>query len=189
MKFRNKKSKIWLNFLSSILLCGILLSTVFGSAYARYEASVSKNVDFQYKNESGQIYIRSVESGETEAATTEFVLSNGTAAENYCSYDQKASISVFATIGLGNPDNFIITLVDGSTSYVASYTAVVKGTALYSNYGPGWIYHFYDANGEEITWEFPGNKFIERQMKIIVVGASEAPAALNLIVSAKPNEV
>ena len=120
------------------------------------------------------------------AYAIDFIISNGSDQENYCTYDQEASLSLFATIGLENPENFIITLADGTTTYLASSTEVVKGTELYTTYGPGWMYHFYDAEGNEITWEFPGTQLIERQMKIIILGVSEMPAALNLIAGAQP---
>ena len=237
MKFQNRKSKTKLNILAAVLLCGIFLAITFGSAYAHYETSVSKEFKLQYKAETGQIYIRSVdppeteiiseEDGRTEAAEEEtevpeseqtdteaeskedqeenvseepansvfgnvysahFALTNGTDDNDYCEYDQKATLSMVATLGLGNPNDFIVTLVDGGASYTAICTEVLEGTEVYNTYGPGWVYHFYDSTGAEVEWQFPGTQYIERKMEIIVIGASEMPAVLNLIVQAKPGE-
>lgn len=192
MVLKNIKKKTWVQFLSAVALCGILLSGVLGSAYARYENTTSQALRMQYADEEGHIYIRSVENAETEELdglfTTEFVLSNGIDEEEYVPYNQLASLSIVATIGLGNPEECILTLADGTIRYQAAYSEILEGTKLYSEYGPGWVYHFYDETGKEIQWEFSGNGFMERQMKVIVSGANQAPTALNLIVDAKPEE-
>lgn len=209
MKVQNRKSKTKLNILAAFLLCGIFLAITIGSAYAHYETSVLKQFELQYKAEKGQIYIRSADPAEIEmdaeddentqstegeaadsffknAYSANFVLANGTDYDDYCEYDQKATLSMVATIGLGNPNDFIITLVDGGATYTAICTEVLEGTERYNTYGPGWVYHFYDSTGEEVEWQFPGTQYIERKMEILVIGASEMPAALNLIVQAKP---
>ena len=193
MLLKNIKRKTWIQFLSAVALCGILLSAVLGSAYARYENTTSQSITMKYEDERGHIYIRNVETAKTETEwnglfTTEFVLANGTDEEDYLPYDQAASLSIVATVGLGNPVECVLTLVDGTVSYQASYEEVLAGTKLYSEYGPGWVYHFYDENGKEIEWQFSGKKYMERQMKVVVNGVSQAPAALNLIVDTKPVE-
>jgi hypothetical protein len=237
MNSQNRKSKIKLNVLAAFLLCGIFLVITVGSAYAHYETTVSKDFKFQYKAETGQVYIRSVdpaeieqsvkdeESTETTDEETEvpeneqtdigsennenqeenvseetannfvenvysahFVLANGTDLKDYCEYDQKATLSMVATVGLGNPNDFIVMLIDGGSSYTAICTEVLEGTEVYNTYGPGWVYQFYDSTGEEVEWQFPGTQYIERKMEIVVIGASEMPAVLNLIVQAKPGE-
>lgn len=228
MKFQNRKSKTKLNILSAVLFCGIFLAIIFGSAYAHYETSVSKEFKLQYKAETGEIYIKSVDFPESETVSeketevpeseqinteaesqenqkgnvseedansvfenvysTHFALTNGTDYDDYCEYAQKATLSMVATIGLGNPNDFIVTLVDGGSSYTAICTEVLEGTEVYNTYGPGWVYHFYDSTGAEVEWLFPGTQYVEREMEIIVIGTSEMPAVLNLIVQAKPGE-
>lgn len=216
MKVQNRKSKTKLNILAAFLLCGIFLAVTFGSAYAHYETSIPKEFELQYKAETGQMYIRSIDSAETEkveeddenseitedddvtedvannvfenAYSAHFVLANGNGYDDYCEYDQKATLSMVATIGLGNPNDYIVMLVDGGISYTAICTEVQEGTERYNVYGPGWVYRFYNSVGEEVEWQFPGTQYIERKMEIIVIGASEMPVALNLIVKAKPGE-
>ena len=117
-----------------------------------------------------------------------FALSNGTK-DKFCSYDQKATLSMVATIGLGNPNDFIITLVDGGSSYMAICSEIIEGTELYATYGPGWVYHFYDSTGAEVEWQFPGDLLVERIMQIVVLGASEMPTTLNLIVNARASDI
>lgn len=209
MRVQNRKVQAWLRFFAAFLLCGLLLGLIFAGTFARYEYSLFKSFEFQYEAQNGQIYIRSVENEKTEvtddvipddesmegevsgeiledANVVDFIIANGSNEENYCIYDQEATLSLFATIGLENPENFIITLVDGNTTYLASCSEVVRGTDLYTTYGPGWIYHFYDSEGNEIKWLFPGTQIIERRMKLIVVGANDMPATLHLIAGAQP---
>ena len=164
-----------------------------GNAYARYETSLSQTLGLQYEEENGHIYIRDVKQDETELEeqdtfTMNFVLSNGESEEEYWTYNQEASLSIFATVGLEDPMRYTLVLMDGSVNYTATYSEVKKGSDLYSKYGPGWIYHFYDESGEEIKWQFSGNQFMERQMKVIVTGANTAPTALNFIVHTNPGE-
>ena len=120
--------------------------------------------------------------------SAQFALSNGTDSGDYYEYDQKATLSMVATIGLGNPNDFIVTLVDGGASYTAICTEVLEGTEHYNIYGPGWVYHFYDSTGKEVEWQFPGTQYVERKMEINVIGATEMPAALNIIVQARPGQ-
>ena len=206
-----RKSRIALQFGTMFLFLIIFLSMVVGKSYAHYEAAIAKEVGFQYVAETGQIQIRGADSSEIEKVTVEeeivpeetipeetapeeqitsayFVLSNKDG-EKFCGYDQKATLSMVATIGLGNPNDFMITLVDGGASYMAVCSEIIEGTELYATYGPGWIYHFYDSAGEEVEWQFPGNQLIERVMQIMVIGASEMPATLNLIVNARASEI
>lgn len=199
MRFQNRKLQAWLRFFASFLLCVLFCGLIFGTTYARYENSLSEPFTLQYEGQSGQIYIRSVQNNETAADEElqkenvedvyeiDFILSNGADSKKYCTYDQTVTLSLFATVGLGDPEKFIITIVDGNTTYLAKCSEVVKGNDLYTTYGPGWMYHFYDTMGNEVQWQFPGTLFIERQMKLIIVGASEMPASMNLIAGVQPS--
>lgn len=206
MKVQNRKTNAWLRFFAALLLCGVFITLGFGTALARFEKSQSEEVVLEYKAKTDQVYIRSIEEPVSEDETdTEitgdseleeenvyemyFELSNGISSEDYCTYDQIAALSLFATVGLKNPENYTITLTGSGLTYTASCFEVVEGTTLYSLYGPGWVYRFYNKAGEELTWELSGSQFINRQMKLTVTGTSELPAALSLIASAKPGKV
>ncbi|MBO5159526.1 MAG: hypothetical protein J6B94_08045 [Lachnospiraceae bacterium] len=193
----SEKRKAWMRFLTVLLFCSTLLILIFGTAYARYEENISKELNFTYQAKSDQIYITTVESSEAALAAVtgentqviEFVLSNGTKEEEHCTYDQIASLAMFATAGMGNTENYVITLHDGGNSYTAKCQEVLKGSAFYEMYGPGWVYRFCNDAEEEVTWQFSGTNYIQRQMFITVEGTSELPAALNLIASARPGEI
>ncbi|MBO5068752.1 MAG: hypothetical protein J6C37_00065 [Roseburia sp.] len=208
----NRKQKAWLNFLMVFLFCGALFLLVLGTSLARYQENKSKELLFHYEAKSEQIYITKIddtdaasegdsmevvsEGESTEAGGEEentyvvnFLLANGAEENSYCTYDQIASLSLFATIGVGNPEEFTITLTDGGNTYAAVYSEVVEGTTMYSLYGPGWIYRFYNEAGEELSWFFPGTQYVSRQMTLTVEGACELPTALSLIANAKPGGI
>lgn len=207
MSMKRQRSKIAsLQCSMALLLCMALMTAALGVTYARYKMDNSQTFKLIYEAQADQVYIRAVESStdadietaDAENASTEetkenyemeFVLSNGTTAESYCTYDQTASISLFATLGLEKPENFTITLTDGWTVYETVCQKVAEGTVWYSLYGPGWIYHFYNEAGEEISWHLSGTRFIEKKLVLTIEGKSELPAALSLIASARPEEI
>lgn len=194
MDIQNQKKKAWLKFFTVLLLCGILVTLAIGTAFARYEKSLSAELQMKYQAKTEQIYIRSIEEQglDKPAALPEntyqmnFVLSNGNAEDTYCDYDQTATLSLFATLGLENPENFVIMLSEGGICYQSRYEQVLEGTSLYTQYGPGWIYRFYNADGEEISWLLSGTGLVEKQMTITITGISSLPTALNLIANSKP---
>ena len=215
MNMQNRRTA-WLQFSMALLLCVALMTAALGTTYARYKMDSSRAFKMTYEAKTDQVYIRAVENidtvdaedvdtenvsaenGDAENASTEatkenfemeFVLSNGTARDSYCTYDQTATLSMFATLGLEEPENYTITLTDGWTVYEAECRKVAEGTVWYSLYGPGWIYSFYNEAGEEISWHLSGTRFIEKKMVITIEGESELPAALSLIASAKPEEI
>ncbi len=203
MQYRHRA---WVQFAVAFLLGLGILATVLGTTYARYQIGSSKTLQFQYANGVHQVYVResenvgmlstdTTEAGvfkrgrQTKDYTKEFVLSNGTAEDNFCPYDQKITLSLFATVGLDKPENVTITLTDGWSVYIAECRKVTEGTAWYTRYGPGWVYSFYNEAGEEISWYLTGTRWIEKRMTISVKGESEMPAALSLIANVVPCDI
>ncbi len=194
MEFQNRKRSTWLNFASLILLCVVLLFLGLGTAYARYEANWEDVLRMEYEAKSDQIYLTSVpktepiteEEAQKNANVMRFILSNGVSSEEYCDYDQTAAISLFATAGLKDVENIVITLTDGAMTYKASCYEVVEGMPLYSQYGPGWMYRFYDEDGGEVSWHLSGLNHVSRKMSISVEGTTQFPTALRIFAEAKP---
>ena len=193
MDIQNRKRKAWLNFLLTFLLCGTIVLLLLGTAFARYEKNVSKEFQLEYQAKTEQIFIKSIDVPESlqideNSSAMAFEISNGISEEEYCSYSQIATISLFATVGLENPENFKVILKDGELNFEAVCMEVTEGSKLYSAYGPGWVYRFYNKAGEELKWQLVGERLSSRQMMIVIEGSSELPTALHLIASAKPGE-
>ena len=203
MQYRHRA---WLQFAVAILLGLGIPATVLGTTYARYQIGSSKAIQLQYANGAHQVHVRELENVEmlstdtseaevlnrgrqTEDYTMEFMLSNGTAEDSFCPYDQRITLSLFATLGLDKPENVTITLTDGWSVYTAECRKVAEGTAWYTRYGPGWVYSFYNEAGEEISWHLTGTRWIEKKMTITVNGESEMPAALSLIANVVPCDI
>ena len=197
MESQNVKRKAWIRFLLVLLFCSTITILFIGTAYARFEESISQEMKFSYHAKTDQLYIRVIENSESATAAEkkedlqviEFLLSNGEDEKNYCDYDQVATLLLFATLGLENPEDLKITLNDGADAYTAKCQPVTENSVYYSMYGPGWIYQFYNSAGEELNWHFSGTNYIERKMFIMIEGTSNLPVNLNLIVNGKPGIV
>ena len=183
MQYRHRA---WLQFAVAILLGLGIPATVLGTTYARYQIGSCKTLQLQYANGAHQVYVRELKNVDY---TMEFMLSNGTAEDSFCPYDQRITLSLFATLGLDKPENVTITLTDGWSVYTAECRKVAEGTAWYTRYGPGWVYSFYNEAGEEISWHLTGTRWIEKKMTITVKGESEMPAALSLIANVVPWDI
>ena len=175
----------------------VLLSTlilVAGTAWARYESKLSLDLEMDVQL-SKQLYLLSEKlsntgeyellsdwtSSEAGEYNLEFLLANGTEKDNVCAYNQAASIEIVATAGVEKPENIQLVLSVGSNNYTAVATEIEKGTSLFTMYGPGWIYRFYNKAGEELSWKLIGGKFNYQKMRIKVTGSSKYPVGLSLV--------
>lgn len=175
----------------------VLLSTfvlVAGTAWARYESKLSLDLEMDVQL-SKQIYLLSDKltnngtyevlsdwtSSKSGEYNLDFLLANGIGKDNVCAYDQVASIEIVATAGVEKPENIQLVLSVGANNYTAVATEIEKDSSLYTMYGPGWIYKFYNKAGEELSWKLIGGKFNYQKMSIKVTGSSEYPIGLSLI--------
>ena len=77
--------------------------------------------------------------------------------------------------------NIQIVLTVGSDDYIAVATEIGKDTNLYTMYGPGWVYKFYNKAGEELSWELSGEKLNYQEMSLKVKNSSSYPVNVSLI--------
>lgn len=199
-----------MQFIASSLLCGFLLFSLFGIALSHYEVRLTSHgfsvAVEDTENSENHIYIlkktgdkenppekpgawetgRNAEGKRTRKL--KFLLANGTQPENISVGNQRASIEVIVTAGIKSADVLQLQLTDGESSFPALAEEIVEGTALYFQYGPGWIYRFYNEGGEELRWEFPGESLTQKELTLTAVlnAGVENDAALTLIASASP---
>ena len=195
MDIQKRKRKAWLNFLGSLLFCMAMAIMVVGTAWARLEDRKEKEVSMVYEAKTEQITLREVPVTEEDNVTVpentkimKFILSNETE-KGHCSYDQLVKLSLRTTLGIADPENLLITLTDGANVYQASSCPIVEGTSLYSQYGAGWFYQFYNEAGEELSWDFSGTSLSEREMMLTVTGVVPETAMLSLVVDSRPKAV
>lgn len=194
MEYKNRKRAAWLHFLTTLLLCIAFLTLILGTVYARYTAEQTEEFQMVYEAKTNQISIIQLDMDDStvipeNTRVIHFMLTNQDEEGGYCTYDQVATLSLHATIGTTAPENFKVTLTDGETVYNARYEKVVAGSTLESQYGPGWLYRFYNEAGEELSWYFAGGQSVAREMTMTIVGKSELPTKIDLMVSARPGEL
>lgn len=188
---RIHKDEKWMN-LSALFLPVLLFCVLFlGVSLARYENRISQDFILKYGSSKDQVVIRTIESLNGEETQEgyrrlEFVLSNGNSEEDHCTFDQTATLLLFATAGVESSENYKVSLTDGEVVYESQWFQVVEGSSLYAEYGPGWILRFYNPSGEEASWHLFGEKFVHYNMYIQIEGKSNYPAVFHLIANGKP---
>lgn len=126
------------------------------------------------------------DTGTTSVYQLSFLAANGKNVDIPCEQDQRVNLAVVATVGVVKPENLMIVLTDGQSSYTAIPFAITEGMADYETYGPGWMYRFYNEAGEELSWPLVGGVFQAREFTLTVTGQSETVAALRLNVYTSP---
>ena len=182
----------WLPPVVVMLLCSVLL---LGGTIAHYEKRSSGTISMTYPA-AGQVRLCGKEGAgsplggwqiEENLHTLDFLLTNGDP-EGHCTYDQRVTLRVRATVGLDYAGSCIVTLRDTTTDteYTAVAEEIAEGTTQYAMYGPGWVFRFYDASGAELTWLLPGDSLQTRGMRLTVNGTAAEPALLQLIADTVP---
>lgn len=192
------KLKIWLPLVAFVLLCGYLGVSLFNASSARYEKNAEKTTIFKYQASNEQLHLlKKDESGafvelgewvyeeEKKIYSLDYVLTNGTAADSYCSREQDASLCLFASLGLGSADNAKVSLIYANVRYQGTACEIQKDSALYLKYGAGWIYRFYDKDGNELSWNLSKTAFDYKEMRLELSADAAENAMLKLI--AKPS--
>jgi len=114
---------------------------------------------------------------ETDARTAQltFAVANGVSEQDYSARDQKVRLCMIGSLGVWTGTQppslyLVLPLEEGEqeTVITATVSPIMEGTALYLEYGDGWIYTFLDAEGEELYWELPGGElsFVTLQVAV-----------------------
>lgn len=187
------------------LLLFVAMLLVLGAAYGRYQLNKDYSLAMEYKDNGKQIYALSAkrddagnlfsdengdyllqkgwtlkETGETKSHWAEILLANTKSGSEVCTFTQETPLQMFGTAGIGSSKALEIVLTIGNDSYKARATKVEKGTLLYENLGPGFMYRFYDNHGEELCLQLEGNQFSGHNITIAVTGSVAQTGALYL---------
>lgn len=197
------------------LVFTLSVSLVIGVTFARYRASFRSagSVGLIYDYSSSGIFMlgdETDENGELTAAPVtdengtykspggwtqvsdegdeyklSFLISNCDAENSTATFDQNGALQVFVSDGASS-DSITITLDAYNTVYTATGEDVIEGSPFYDSYGPGILYTFRDKNNDQITWSLPGGEPVMIPVTVTVSGSPEYPAAVTVILSAKP---
>lgn len=161
--------------LALLLAAALILGT--GISYGRYRAEIKGDWALTPKA-SDQVYLCQI-SSETYDITTspatwqvngdnyemKCYLTNGSDWDEYAQYDQRATVRLLAGPGvLNGDDGAAVDLVahvvgaEEEAAYRAEAIPISYQSALYKTFGPGWVFRFLDADGQEISWELEGGR-------------------------------
>lgn len=121
-------------------------------------------------------------------AELRFSVSNGNSIYEYASRDQQFTVEIVAALTIENPDKLTVQMTaespdDGELQdYIAVPERILEGSFLYGSYGDGWIYRFYDDEGEPLVFRLEGG-YLNYQNFIIQVAGNVSPSLLSLEIS------
>lgn len=177
------------SFFLMILVALLVFSMMFGVAYAHYQKTKNDLLIFKgahsplvnISDSTGGVLssnwgaVEGVENG----YALDFCLKNTTTGSEASNRMQEVSISVFATIGdtkLSEGENTEVLLKVHETIYRATAEKVEKNSIIWTKYGEGTLYRFYNETGEEICWTFPEGQGVTIPMQLTVNGSEKNTA-------------
>ena len=161
-------SGLRLGIAALLMLC--CLSAAVGVTFARYRADEKEGLIF-YPNHNPQVFLGHMAEDTFVYAQNEwntsgeqlqlaFAISNGPSETEFATADQTVHLCVVASLGAWSEEmSSPLCLSVGEQTYTAAAQRIVEGTALYSQFGDGWIFRFQDEAGREPQWELSGEQF------------------------------
>lgn len=161
-----------------VVLLATSLILAFGVAWGRYRTQLNEGISIRTE-ETTPIYLFGGKDGEryTELEGHWEISQSGTGSNlsvlitnsvegEYPQRDVDFFLRLVATEGIGGAENLKLSLyveaVDGSVAaYDAVAQVILENTQLYEQFGNGWVYQFYDAEGREMVFTLSGGAVSE----------------------------
>lgn len=187
-------------------LLAVTLTLLVGTAWGRYRTGISGDITLQTrqptdvylyggKSETGYVQLTDhwqVAAGGGGSRLPLLVSNTGEGAPP--ERDATFSLRLAATQGIGAGESWSLSLhvneADGSISvYSGTAQAIAEDTQLYQQFGNGWVYRFYDVDGNEVEFTLPGGIQSEWYGAVVCnqTDANSDPALLQLQVIARDN--
>lgn len=110
-------------------------------------------------------------------AQLDFSISNGKAATDFTQRNQTAVVRLVTGLGIGAPENLTVELTfdqnDRKVTLIGQAEKVNDGSLIHQNYGPGWIYRFYDITGSEMAFPLTGGKLSYQNLTVTLTGQTD----------------
>lgn len=183
---RQKNSSLRHLLCLALLLCMAALVIATGTAYARYRTDAKAELLFEIRKPAELVIgtVINVDGNEEfnpegiqdwkiegNTATLEIAVSNGT--DSVQAKDQKVRLRLIGGIGLTvgeeTAEITLETAENGSEkSFKAKSEKITENSALHFEHGDGWIFTFFEENGEEFCWIFEGGKpsYVKMSIKV-----------------------
>jgi len=155
--------------IAAMLMLSCLTAAV-GVTFARYRDGEKEGLIFQ-PDLKPQVFLGHMEGDSFACVQNEwvrseeqlqlaFAISNGPSNTEFSSVNQSVCLRVIASLSVWNEEMAISpSLTVGEKTYTATAQRIVEGSALYTQFGDGWILRFQDENGTEPQWELMGGQF------------------------------
>ena len=160
-----------------LLLCCTIVA--LGVTFARYYDGVKGSLVFRpYKD--FHVYLGYMEGDSfvntqndwvqsEEQLQLSFAVSNGPSNSKFASVDQTVCLRVVASLGVLREEMLQpLSLTVGENTYTATAQRIMESSALYTQFGDGWVFRFYDDEGNELQWELAGGQFSYMQALLCV---------------------
>lgn len=193
MKEKNIWTTIRLHLLSMFLILG-LCTTVLGTAYGRYQQSISKEIAFTVNGAAEFSIITGIwEDKVLEESNEKDTLSESKQIEikDEVKVPKRLEVSVseirdqecafrirlISTLGLGLDKakvSLVVTNTNGvERTYQSQMEVIEKETKTYQEMGPGYEYYFVDNEGEELIWPLNGDAMPQQKFWLEIEGAEQ----------------
>lgn len=190
----------------AVMMAVLCLMGAVGVSYARYQVNRSESI-FYTPGQEAQIYLGQTvtrEDGQTEfdaqavgswetvdgRTMLNFTVANGTAPDRFAQQDQQVQLRLAGTLGIwdGEKTVNVILRVPGKPlpdEQQMQYEEIPgKGvriqpeSPMYSVFGDGWVFHFLDENGKELSWLLEGGTFSQLPLCMVIEGVERTDASL-----------
>ena len=160
------------------LMLTVILVVPGYRVFARYYTSDNNTISFSIQNDNviniydatGIQLQKAPLDWDTVIKEKEFYIATYDEEHNITlNYNTNVSVAIFIPDRESNVGNLTIKMQlpnESNKTYTAKAEYLSSKTLLYKDKGPGWIYRFYDTNGEEITIQIPGNQLYDSKVII-----------------------
>ena len=193
---KNKKNIL---FLSILIVVAVCLTLVITPTFARYFKKITEKAFWLTYESDNAVYVYSEHITEddnewvrfdgsgfvqnTDSAILDFSIANGVSRERFAKRTQEVSVYLAVGSSIGASGEIAIELLCDGSAFVGKAEEIKEDSHLYSTFGPGWVYRFYDNDGKEMLFTLEGEAFCFENFTLTVKGTVEA-ALLDLRVTA-----
>ena len=177
-----------------LLLCCMIVA--LGVTFARYHNGEKGSLTFRpykdsqvclgYMDEDSFVNAQNDWVQAEEQLQLSFAISYVSSNRKFAPADQVVCLRVVASLGVWNEEmSSPLSLTVGENTYIATPQRIAENSALYTQFGDGWVFRFYDDEENELQWELVGGQFSCIQGLLCVDAAVGDTSLLRLLAVAE----
>lgn len=154
-----KKNNIFPLLVIGTLAAMLVLSV--GITQARFRENLKETVPFR-PEEAETLVLQEKTAWETVGNTSTLSF----AVENTGDVRENGRVYMLASQGIQSGEKLTVTLTQAQQVYTAAAEPIPEGSTLYKSFGEGWIYRFFDGQGQELIWPVEANGQLTYQLSV-----------------------